>query len=63
MACFSRGKRSINRYAATECIVPHPQQDAYRYSSIVSECIGDLAPIPESLSAKTALDDTSRTPD
>ena len=43
MACFSRGKCWINRYAATQCNVPHSPRDALRYSSLVNECIGDIA--------------------
>jgi hypothetical protein len=30
MACFSRGKCWINRYAATQCNMPHSPRDAHR---------------------------------
>lgn len=43
IACFSRGKCGINRYAATQCKVPHSPRDAHGYSSLVNECIGDYA--------------------
>src|SRR5882757_6459851 len=43
MACFSRGKCCINRYAATPCNVPHSPRDAHRYSSLMNEWIGDFA--------------------
>jgi hypothetical protein len=43
MACFSRGKCWINRYAVIQCNVPQSPRDAHRYSSLVNERIGDLA--------------------
>jgi len=42
MACFSRRKGWINRYAATECKVSHSSRDAHRYSLLGIESIGDL---------------------
>src|SRR5271170_1654079 len=42
MTCFSRGKCWINRYAATQCNVPHSPWDAHRYSLLVIEGIGDF---------------------
>jgi hypothetical protein len=42
MACFSRRKCWINRYAATECKVSHSSRGALRYSLLGIECIGDL---------------------
>jgi hypothetical protein len=43
MACFSRGKCRINRYAADQCSVRHSPRAVHRYSSFVDECIGDLS--------------------
>jgi hypothetical protein len=41
MACSSHGKCRLNRYAATQCDMPHSLRDAHWYSSLVIECIGE----------------------
>src|SRR5580698_4447292 len=41
MACFSRGKCWMNRYAAAQCNVPNSPRDAHPYSSPVNERIGE----------------------
>jgi hypothetical protein len=51
MACFSRDKCWIDRYAATKCNVPPSPWDAHRYSSLGIECIGDLSPTEAALTA------------
>jgi hypothetical protein len=49
-----RAANAGNRYAATQCNVPHPPQDAYRYSSVVNECIGDNALIEKAVTSQSA---------